>query len=298
MTKQIIVLLMLILFWEEPLQACDACGCSVGLGSFGLFEAFHNNYFSIAWNNTSFESIPGYGNSIDYFNTIEINAQYYLSSKLRILLNVPYKVNKRNSSGSFSRIDGLSDSKIMIGYSLLKNEPLSEYSELFFDLAGGIKFPTGIYDAHIHDKNLPENFNLGNGSFGFVLQPNLVFSYKKVGLVTNISYQYLLETSEGYHFGNQLSSQLVGYINTSVISDFELTPFIGFSYEKVDADTYSNGKFVNGTGANGTFLSAGLSIKLSTISGGITYQSPINSNYSSGKVKATGKISVQLYYLF
>ena len=278
--------------------SCDACGCSISGYGMGMFSAFHNNFFGLNWQLSKFESTSGHGNSTDYFNTVEISGQYFLSDKFKILFNQPFRINRRVSGNSTNGLNGISDTRIVGSYSFFKNESISENLKIFFDLGAGIKIPVGNYNSHLHDLNLPENFNIGNGSWGLVFQPNAVLSYNETGVVISAVFQYYTKSSSKYKFGNQLSTQLLFYWSTDIFESLRITPFAGLNSEMVGEDIYANGNPVPNTGGLGTYLTTGTNLKTGDWLIGLSYLNPIAVNYSSGSVNAGSRVSFQLSYIF
>jgi hypothetical protein len=298
MVRIFFIFSVLGILMTQSTYSCDACGCSISGYGMGMFSSYHNNFISLNWQLSKFNSAPGHGNSIDYFNTLEISVQYFLSDKFKILLSQPIKVNRRISSSGTDGLSGLSDTRITASYSFFKNEKITEESKLFLDFGAGIKLPAGNFNPHLHDLNLPENFNLGNGSWGFLFQPNAVLSFKDVGIVLSAVYQAYTKSSSDYKFGNQMTGQSLIYWSGELFDNFTVTPFGGINSEWAGEDKYANGNTVHATGGNGLFAVSGLNVKTGDWLAGVSYLHPLSTNYSGGAVDASGRLNAQLSYIF
>jgi hypothetical protein len=195
-------------------------------------------------------------------------------------------------------MSGLSDVRVLGSYTIFGNREVGDNSTIFLEVGAGMKLPTGRYDANIHDSNLPENFNLGNGSFGYIFQPNFVWKYKKNGLVFNGNYTYNQSSESGYHFGSQISSQILLFREFSLTSSLKLIPNIGTQYERIGVDTYNNGNSVHGTGGEGIFGAGGLTVRYKSLRASFTYSEPLQEDYSQGEVEAQRRLSAQLTFNF
>ncbi|MEN0003567.1 MAG: hypothetical protein AAF798_05465, partial [Bacteroidota bacterium] len=200
--------------------------------------------------------------------------------------------------GERSDLSGIGDTRIIGTYNLFRQKDLGSGIQLFAELGAGVKLPVGEYNPDIHDANLPENFNLGNGSWGFILQPNLVFTKGAWGLLLNGSYQHFLPTRTDYQFGHQLNGQLSVFWEKSTAKGYRFTPNLGLQQEHIWADAFANDRTVSGTGGTGTFASLGINIRKGQVLGGVNYAIPIIQDYSQGEVEAQQRLAIQFSYLF
>ncbi|MEM1320086.1 MAG: hypothetical protein AAGG75_07490 [Bacteroidota bacterium] len=295
------LLLITLSFLLLPLsQACDACGCSIGGGGIGLMPAYKSNFIGLGWQMARFSGATDFASRLhDDFQVLELSARYHLNARLKLLFFQPYRINTRHFiEGSTRSIQGLSDPRIMASYTLFRDVALGEQSSLFFELGAGLKLPVGKYDPNIHANDLPENFNIGNGSLGYLLQSNLVITIQKAGIVLATNYQHNSKSRSDYQFGHQLNNQLILFWEQSLGENLQLIPNAGLQAEWIGTDHYANGMEVHGTGGKGLFANAGINLKNDTWLFGISYSQPLHSNYSNGEVSAEGRLSCQLSYLF
>ena len=143
----------------------------------------------------------------------------------------------------------------------MNNKAINSHTSFYLEAGSGLSLPTGKYNSDlILAENLPENFNIGNGSLGYILQMNAVLSHKQSGLLINSNYQWNSNTKKGYHFGNQFSSQLSGF-REFPIGKLTLIPNLGLMYEHISSNAYKNGNTVPETGAEGLFISSAMNFK-------------------------------------
>lgn len=298
MAKRFILLAMFGLWSNFTALACDACGCNIGSNSLGLLTAYKNNFIGLGWQMASFHAIPEHGNANDDFHIIDLSIRYHLSERMKVLLHQPYRINVRENEGVTDGLNGISDTRILGSYTILKNRKINKNATLFLEMGGGVKLPTGKYDANLHQTNLPENFNLGNGSWGYLAQTNMVFNYKKVGFVFGGNYQHNGRTSSGYQFGHQLTIQSMVFWEHKLTKSIKLIPNAGVFSEWVTNDKYANNNTVTGTGGNGTFASVAVNLQQNDYLLGFSYAHPLAENYSDGEVQAKGRLNVQLSFIF
>lgn len=298
MVKRSILLAMFGMFAWTSAFACNACGCSISGNGVGLLQSYRNNFVGIGWQMAHFQSAPEHGSiSKDHFQTIEWSLRYHFSPKFKVLVFQPYRINVREFEGQRTSLTGISDTRIIGSYTFLNNTKLAENTQVFFEMGIGAKLPTGKYNADIHEDDLPENFNIGNGSWGAIVQANLVLSHQEMGLALSGFYQHLSPSFSDYQFGHQLSTQALFFVEKN-IKNLLLMPNAGLSVEQLTSDTYKNGNTVHGTGGKGYFATAGLTIQLEEWRLGLSYAHPFSQDYAQGEVLATDRLSCQFSYIF
>lgn len=279
--------------------ACDACGCSIGGNGIGLLSNYRANYIGIGWQLAQFNSAPGHGlGSEDQFHTLELSLRYHLSTRFKLLAYQPYRINRRlNSDQSLQQLSGISDTRIMGAYTLVKDVSLGS-TNFFWEIGAGLKIPVGTYNSRIHDLNLPENFNIGNGSWAYLFQSNLVISHRQLGLVFNGSYQHHSPSRSDYQFGHQWTGQLLLFAEASLRNQLQIVPNAGLALERITTDNHANRNPVSGTGGSGTFLSSGINVKAGNWIIGAAAALPIDQSYSHGEVDARPRLTTQVLFTF
>lgn len=298
MTRFILALCMWLTA-HSAAMACDACGCSILGQPAGLLSEYRKSFLSIGWSRSGFSSTPGIGEgSSDVFHTMDLTFRYFLSDRLSAGLYQPFRINTRSTGQTQQTISGLSDTRLNVNYTFFKQDDTAKPWEIYLDIGAGFILPTGKYDAHLHDHDLPENFNPGNGSFGASILQTSSVSYKSAGVVLKNSWTQFAETSNGYTFGSQWSGNLLIFLDLPFDSMSSILPMAGIQVESVGSDLYANGNHVHGTGGDGVFFTPGCQFKFKDWLCTFQYALPLSADYSDGEVKADNRISVQLTHLF
>lgn len=282
------------------LSACDACGCSASNIGIGLMTDYRSNFIRLGYFRTRYKANSEHEQTgSDIFTQVDLSFRYAIGKNKRMWLtaHVPYNVNIRNSDSEELSVQGLSDIRLVANYVVLNNIPVGEVATLYLEAGAGLNLPTGQYDEKLHERNLPENFNLGRGNLGTIVQMNAILGLPNFGLMLNGNYQLNSKTHSGYHFGNQFNTQLVGFKEFKV-NKIKLIPNAGLAFEAIAQDAYANDKEVPETGGEGLFLSSSLNFKTEKWLAGFSYSMPIVQHYSQNAVNAEERIAVHLSFIF
>ena len=301
MIKRIVfIVLGCLLLSNTSLFACDACGCSASNMGIGLLTDYKSNIIRLSFFNTRFKSYPEHESLVsDNFTQFSLSMRYAIGKGKRVRLSavLPFGINSRNvSQGKFTE-KGLSDIRLTTNYVILNTKQIGKKTALYLEAGGGFNLPTGKYDENIHNRDLPENFNIGKGNLGYILQMNSVLSYSEYGILLSNNYQLNSNTKSGYRFGSQLVSQLIGFREFQ-LQKFKLIPNVGLLFESISNDTYANGKSVSETGGEGLFLASALNFKTDKWLAGISYANPLLHNYSESAVIAKEKVALHFSIIF
>lgn len=294
MGKTLLVLVLTAL--TQYSYACEACGCSSTMG-FDLSYNFRSNSISVIYSRNAFESNLGRAIELkDQFTTMSLNGRYYVNDKIALLAVMPYHSNQRTDLESKQSISGIGDTRFLASYKLIDSN--KESKKIYFDVGLGVKLPTGRYNAKIHDTNLPENFNIGNGSVGLLGQFNFLYTIKNWTMGISDIYAYHLESRSGYLFGNQNIFQLNFSRRIELNKTVQLIPTIGLLSEVILKDTYAAGLEVNHSGGQGLFGNMNIGVRLKNFYLGASYSPSLTSNYNNDEVIANSRMTMQLNYFF
>jgi hypothetical protein len=299
MARSIIALAVFIVVFFEKGAACDVCGFSVG-GGLGLMPAYHQNFVGFQYQHSSFSSTLEHGDgSSDDFHAFEFVARYRVFRRLNLQLNQPWRLNIRRQHDGDQSQKGFGDTRLTGNLILLNQVRLGKKFSLYAEAGSGVKMPTGKYEPDLRaQRNLPENFNTGNGNWAWLLQSSVVLNLRNRGLMLTGSHQRNRRSTDGYRFGNQWSGQVLLFNQFNPDGRFSLTPFGGVSAEKTGSDETPNGKFAPSTGGNGWFVAAGANLKFDDWLVGMAYLQPFSQHYSNAEVEAKGRLTAQLTYIF
>ena len=293
--KHIIILFAFILIHQTGL-ACDACGCAIGYN--GLLATYHQSFVSARFQHASFtHSSVGEGTISDRFQLWDISYRYLHGERWRFLLNVPVKNNVRNDNGVKQTLKGVGDVLVMASYVPVSQRSIGTNSKLHIELGGGLKLPTGVYDDKIHDRELPNNFNVGFGNYALLFQPSVVLSKGKWSMITTAAAQYNFRSRKSlYLYGHHVNALTSLYREVDLGKKVAVIPFVGLNFENIKSDSYVNGNTVDHTSGKGFFGNAGVQCRWKATLAGVQYGMPLSQNYGENESDASPRISVFLNY--
>lgn len=299
MMNRIILFVLFMLPTASGAFACDACGCSILGQPSGLLAQYRKSYLSLGWNRSGFTSTPGTGEgSTDAFQAIDLSFQYYFTNRFHAGIYQPFRINTRTSDQGLQQVYGFADTRLLFSYTFFQSIKPDRKFEVYLDAGGGLILPTGKYDANLHDQELPDNFNPGNGSFGYSLSQTSSVSFGQAGMVLKNNWTQFTGTSAGYQYGHQWVANLLTFVEIPLDTQFSVLPMVGFQYENVAGDQYANGNAVHGTGGNGMYASVGGQLKFKSWLCTFQYTIPLSGSYSDGEVEADPRLSCQFTHLF
>lgn len=294
-----IMAMFFLLTTQLHLQACDACGSSIMGQQPGLLSAYRKSFVSMGWSQSLYHSVQGAGEgSTDLFNTMDFTFQHFLTNRWSVGLYQPYRINTRTTGATQTAVSGLADTRLNVNYTFYEQNDTFKPIEAYLGIGAWLILPTGVYDPDIHNQNLPENFNPGNGSLGMQLQQTCSFSYRSLGMLLKNNWTYFSETKTDYRYGRQWAGSLLLFWDYPVDSILSIVPMAGIQMEVIGSDQYANGVDVHGTGGNGIYLPVGGQVKLKNWLCTFQYTLPLQNTYGSGEVDAGHRFNIQLTHLF
>jgi len=160
-------------------------------------------------------------------------------------------------------------------------------------LGGGLKAPTGKFDAS-NNGSVNPSFQLGTGSWDYLLASEYTLKHQNFGLNTMLSYIMKTENEKQYRFGNQLN-----YAGTLFYlwekNSYSMAPQLGLAGEAY-AENYQHGEKVRGTSGDILFGKMGFELGKDKFSFGANLMLPISQDLTGGKVEANYRWSLNLNY--
>jgi len=276
---------------------CDACGCSANGGSMGFSSMLNNNFIGIRYVNQSYSTKEGVFNNSPWiaenFNTTQVWARIPISDKVQITALVPFHFNNRELVSGKQSIQGLGDITVMGMYSVFETHSDSISVTHKLQLGGGIKAPTGKYNS-ANNGTLNPSFQLGTGSWDYLLVSEYVIKKEKFGLNTAFSYTFKTENEKHYQFGNQFNygSTLFYLLDLNKI---KLVPQLGIAGEVYNSNQQFKQKVAD-TKGDVVFGKFGFEFGMEKFSLGANLMLPIHQNLTGGNVDANYRFSVNLNY--
>ena len=284
----------------EYFDFCDTCGCGSSGGSMGYGTGLNNNFIGLRYIGQEYRSRDGiFADSpwiTENFNTVQAWANIPVTKRAVLNVIVPYQFHNRIlPDNTEQNINGIGDISILGYYNLLKARPDSVVTikpEHYLQLGGGIKIPTGKYDKDNNEGSVNPSFQLGNGSWDYILAMNYGFTYRNWGVSAMANYTIKTKNPKNYQFGNQLNLGINAF-KTYYVSDFAITPIIGVA-EEIYGTNQELGFNVADT--KGDIFLGKLSVEASynRYALGLTGMLPISQNLNSDKVELRNRLSVYL----
>ncbi|MCG2611116.1 transporter [Flavobacterium sp. SM15] len=276
---------------------CDACGCSASGGSMGFSSMLNSNFIGIRYFNQRYRSNDKlYTNSVwhdENFNTIQLWARIPVVKNVQVSVLAPYHFNSRKTFAESQLISGLGDITFIGMYRLYQTHKDSTVFVHTLQLGGGIKAPTGKFDA-ANNGSVNPSFQLGTGSWDYLLTLEYVIKHKKIGLNTMLNYIIKTENEKKYRFGNQ-TNYAVTLFYLWEKNEYSVAPQLGLAGE-VYAFNYQYGEKVRNTNGDVIFGKFGFEIGRDKLSFGANAMLPINQNLTGGRVEASYRWSLHLNY--
>jgi hypothetical protein len=291
--KNFLCLSFVFLFGFSGLvRACPICGCGGGNLYMGLLPDFKYQFIGLRFHSSQYHtqliSDPSQFSTNSY-NTVEIWGGVRLGKKFQLLAFIPYYLNKQVDDDGTTRTNGLGDVTVMGQYRVFNSSKhLSSRKTINQQLwiGGGIKLPTGPFNANVLDSNTTVadiNAQIGTGSVDFLINGMYSLSIRNFGISVTANYKINTVNSDQYKFGNKFQSNLIGFYQIAA-KKTGITPNLGIGYENV-AINQLLGKSVQFTGSQILTAIAGVEFDFGKIGVGINGQIPLAQNFAEGQTK-------------
>lgn len=277
---------------------CDACGCSASGGSMGFSSMLNNNFVGVRYFKQSYTSRDGIFNNSPWidenFNTVQAWARIPITQKIQISALVPYHFHERELTSGTESIAGLGDITVMGLYSVYETKKDSTLFTHKINLGAGVKMPTGKFAEANNLGSINQSFQLGTGSWDYLLVSEYVIKKNNLGLNTMLNYVFKTENSKNYQYGDQFNyaSTLFYLFNLEAL---QLVPQLGLAGEVYQTNK-QHGLDLPDTAGDILFGKFGIEVGKDKFSLGINAMLPINQNLSSGKMEANYRWGINLNY--
>lgn len=278
---------------------CDACGCSASGGSMGFGSMLDNNFVGLRYFKQSYTSKDGiFANSpwIDEnFNTVQAWTRIPISNKIQISALIPYHFNERELTKGTESISGLGDITVIGLYSIYETHKDSTVFVHKLNAGAGLKMPTGKFDEANNLGTVNQSFQLGTGSWDYLLVSEYVIKKKNLGLNSMLNYVFKTENDKNYQYGDQFNySSTLFYLFESK-NETKIVPQLGIAGELYQTNK-QHGIDLPNTAGDVLFSKFGIEAGKDKFSIGLNAMLPINQNLSGGNMEANYRWSVNLNY--
>jgi hypothetical protein len=268
---------------------------------------FQSNFIGLRYRAYSYDSHLGHSHdglfsSKEYFQSTELWARFYPSRRLQLLAFVPYHFNRQETSEKNLYLRGLGDVTLMASYQLIlpKADTINKQLRHNLWIGAGIKTNTGKYNYDENDaaQVANPNFQLGTGSWDFLLNLTYTLRYQKFGLNIDANYKINTTNQQDYRFGNRISGTAALFYVQKITRNLAIMPNAGI-YAESSAVNLKNKFEVENTGGSLASLSVGIeNYFFQKLSLGVNYQMPIAQNLADKQIKANNRALVHLTWMF
>lgn len=276
---------------------CDACGCAAGNGSSGFETMLNPQFIGIRYFAQHYKAkenaFVSKANRDQYFNTLQLWARIPVAKKIEIYVGLPYHFHNRETSIGKENIDGIGDATLMGIYNFLDLSTKSMNNHIF-NAGAGVKIPTAKFDE-INASGTNPSFQLGTGSWDFLMALNYRFQMKKSAFTVSFDYTFKGENEKKYQFGDQFNySGVYNYLFVNK-SEFIFSGKGGFQGE-IYQDNKQFGEVLNRTSGDALYGKIGFELAYKKWSLGSELMLPVSSNLASDDIEARSRVGVFLNY--
>ncbi|RYZ23356.1 MAG: transporter [Sphingobacteriales bacterium] len=305
--KKIWILMAMMLLQSAMVQACDICGCGAGSAYLGILPDFNSRIVGIRYRFNEVQTHVGPGGTPTYlttnegYHTAELWAGYTFGKKIRVMAYLPVSYNTKVSQEENRSKSGLGDAGAQAFYHVLNNRKTLGKRLLVQDLwlGGGIKLPTGKYEPRDNESAAQSAnlFQLGTGSFDFLLTAMYDLRLQDAGL--NISASYKMNTANryDYNYGNKISANTQLYYKFNFARVLTISPNAGAGYERSAQDLDQEYGVFN-SGGYVLFGTVGAELNYKKFAAGGNWQPPLAQDLAAGVVKARHRMMVHVAVMF
>jgi hypothetical protein len=218
---------------------------------------------------------------------------------VQILAFLPYSFNRQTQSGTTNSLQGLNDVLLMGNYHIFATPtdtvPRAWKHNLW--AGAGVKLPTGKHSYTEDDLSqvANPNFQLGTGSFDFVLNFVYTLRHKRAGLTIDASYKINTANKDQYLFGNRTNSTIsIFYIQK--LGNVGIMPYLGVYGEHSQSDLRKKYE-VQDTGGYLLANTLGIEAYYKRIALGVNYQRPFQQNMANGHLVANPRLLLHLSFI-
>jgi hypothetical protein len=298
------ILFLSIILSASASRACDVCGCAMGAFSQGIMPDYSAHFVGFRYNWSQFyaqvdheNSVPATENSTDTYQRLDLVARYNISKKLKLNLALPYIRNSMQGSHQTLTNSGLGDPIFVVQYQLW-TESLVQKNH-FLTLGSGMKFPLGKSNLIDNGALVNRNFQMGTGSFDFLITANYFYRKGKSGINLETSYKLNTKNKEDYRFGNQFNFAS-NYVFLSGKNKFSFLAYGGLYAEHAAPHTENQVRVFN-TGGFGVYSNTGVQCYFSKIRISAGFQYPIYQNFQTDNIttiNAKPRFNADLIFFF
>jgi len=298
--KKLLFLIVSVVLTTVDSHACNVCGCGVGNYHYGILPQFRKNFVGVRYRYSTYTSrlddshVNPY--SHETFQTAELWGRFYPARKIQAFIFVPFNFNERNEGTDVKNVKGLGDIVLSANYNVLNTYDSLAAVKHNLLVGGGVKLPTGEFQAIENGLTVNQNFQLGTGSIDFLVNLIYTIRYKNIGLNSEFTSTINTMNSDEYRFGNTARAGLTAFY---VLRSGALTlmPNVGMSGAFFNDNEQFGVEFPD-TGGWASLVNVGTEIYYRGTAFGFSYSHPGKQGLFNNKVTANDRVSMHLTFMF
>lgn len=305
--KRYILLIIFLLSIAKSTFACDYCGCGAVNYYIGVMPQITRHFAGVRYRQAGFTTESGHighNATTERFHVAELWGRFYPHRKIQVMGFLPYGINIQTDGERRVHENGLADAVLLANYNVFRYSSSSEDRTVRHSawIGGGVKLPTGnssfSRETQGEDLGANANFQLGTGSWDFLLTGLYNLRFEKLGFSLDCSYRINGENNAGYHFGNRISGTLAAFYVQKLSSNFAIMPTLGLYAENSGYDR-DNGDWNKETGGHLLAGQIGIDLYLAqNYALHFAYQHPLDQEISKGYTVAKGRGIVGVIAMF
>ncbi|PHI19239.1 hypothetical protein CEQ90_13580 [Lewinellaceae bacterium SD302] len=300
--RRIILSLLGVFLLCTSLSACDACGCGVGGGGFGLLGLYRSNFIGLQYGYAGFRSYYSSGEATgteDAFHTTTLSARFSPLDRFRVQVSQSYHANRRTGEVGDQQLDGFGDLRIGAVYTLLNDRIVLKDQLLYLEAGFDLFLPTGRYVADpLEDYFLPDNFSPGRGAVAYSPNFLVALSGQRMGFSFSGELKIHGKTEGDYRFGTESRLAAQAFSELLLGKQSNWVPFVGLQFDHITANRSRSGNDVHATGGKALLGRAGVQFRFPRFTCGSTLLIPLADDYANGEVRSGLRLSADVYYQF
>ncbi len=307
MKKTISTIIICLLLCSQTI-ACDICGCGAGSSYLGILPDFNTRIIGLRYRYNSVqthvppEGMTSYLTTDESYHTAELWGGWTFGNKFRVMAYLPVSYSSRVSQEESVSKTGLGDAAIQGFYRLISSKKTIKESKLLVQdlwIGGGVKLPTGKYEAKDVDEtgNNANLFQLGTGSFDFMITGMYDIRLQDAGVNISASYKMNTSNKEEYNYGNKFNGTVQAYYKFRIKNMVTVAPNAGISYER-SAHDLNHEYNVQSSGGYVCYGTLGAELMYKRFALGGNWQPPLSQQLAEGTVKANSRLMLHVSLLF
>lgn len=278
-----------------PAHACDICGCGVSNYNPYLFPHLARNYIGLTYIHRGFRTLPpDEAPAHETYRSFLLSGQVQVGKKLRLLALLPWQQNDLRSETGNRRLNGPGDITLLAQY--LAWERSTERARQAILVGAGMKLAIGKFVPAGSEKAAEQNFQLGTGSYDFLVNGSYRLSLRRWTLAATASYKYNTANADGFRFGDVATAGLLAAWRQEW-KRWSLTPYLQLSHESLqrDADRHVLQRHSGGTVF---YAGGGVDVNTRSVTTGLNYQLAPDQSLAGGQIRVQPKFSAHASFAF